>query len=191
MIKSIFMSLPLLASSLILSQSVNAEDSNHYIGGTLGYGFHDFETEKYGNANFSDSITFDLYYQYMINDHFGVEVGGMSGSGGAFSILSDIWNDVKGLSYRGLRTAAYAKLPLSASNSLYAKAGTAYQWIDYDVVLQDKERVSVSETDNGFYGAIGWEFRFRNGLALNAEYQHVPMRNLTLKSYNFGINYPF
>lgn len=35
------------------------------------------------------------------------------------------------------------------TNSLYAKAGAAYQWIDYDIT-QDKDRVSVSETDNGF-----------------------------------------
>ncbi|ACA87902.1 porin family protein [Shewanella woodyi] len=190
MIKSLSISLPLLASFLTFSQAANAGDSSHYIGGTLGYGFHEFETEKYGQASFSDSVTFDLYYRHMVNDNFGIEVGGMSGSGGAFSILSDIWNDVKGLSYRGLRTTAYARLPLGISNSLYAKAGTAYQWVDYNV-RQDKETVSVSETDNGFYGAIGWEFRFRNGLALNAEYQHVPMSNLTLRSYNFGINYPF
>ncbi len=190
MYKPLLLSLTLTAPLLLLSQPVHAGASDHYIGGTLGYGFHDFETKDHGSANFSDSITADIYYRYMINENFGVEVGGMSGSGGAFSIFSDIWHDVKGLSYRGVRTTAYGKIPLSASNSLYAKAGAAYQWIDYDVT-QDKDRVSVSETDNGFYGAIGWEFRFRNGLGLNAEYQHVPMSNLTLRSYNVGVNYAF
>ncbi|QFU23988.1 porin family protein [Shewanella eurypsychrophilus] len=190
MLKPVFTWLTLAVPALTFSQFVGADESRHYIGGTLGYGFHDFETKEHGTANFSDSITADIYYRYMVNDNFGVEVGGMSGSGGAFSIFSDIWHDVKSLSYRGVRTSAYGKLPLSASNSLYAKAGATHQWIDYDIT-QDKDRLGVSETDSGFYGAIGWEFRFNNGLGLNAEYQYVPMSNLTLKSYNVGVNYAF
>lgn len=190
MAKPLVISLALVAPFFFLSQSVSASESNHYIGGTLGYGFHDFETKDHGTANFSDSITADIFYRYMMNDNFGVEIGAMSGSGGAFSIFSDIWHDVKGLSYKGVRATAYGKLPLSASQSLYAKVGATHQWIDYDIV-EDKDRSSISETDHGFYGAIGWEFRFRNGLGLNAEYQYAPMSNLTLNSYNVGINYPF
>ncbi|WP_394204696.1 porin family protein [Shewanella waksmanii] len=175
--------------ALLLSHHAHSQESAHSIGGSLGYGFHEFETADNGSRNFSDSITADIYYRYMLSSHFGIETGATTGSGGTFSILSDIWADVKKLQYQGLRASAYGQLPLNHRHSLFAKAGITQQWIKYDLKIDD-ERRKVSDTDRGFYGSVGWQFRFNNGMKISAEYQHVPLTQLTLRSYNVGINWP-
>ncbi|QLE86427.1 porin family protein [Shewanella sp. Scap07] len=179
----------LVAAPILFSPLCQAQESAHSVGGSMGYGFHEFETQDNINRNFSDSLTADIYYRYMLSDYFGVEVGATTGSGGAFSILSDIWTDVKRLQYHGVRSNLITQVPLNHRHSLYLKTGLTQQWIKYDIEIDDV-RTQVKDTDHGFYGAVGWQFSFNSGMKLSAEYQHVPLNQLTLRSYNVGVNWP-
>ncbi|EGT3628084.1 porin family protein [Shewanella sp.] len=173
-----------MASSL-MSTSVFAGDSAHILGGSLGFGTQEFETNS-GKYDAGDTFTSDLYYRYMLNEHFGLEVGYLAGTGGIVSVMVDLVSEVKDLSYQGVRTTAYGQYALSRGNSLYAKLGAAYTKVSYEMDKQE-----MDSDDVGFYGAVGWQYRFRSGFGLNLEYQYVPMKELELQGVNFGVSYRF
>ncbi len=112
---SLFVGL-MLASGLMSSNAL-AGDSAHILGGSLGYGTQEFET-KNGKYDAGDTLTSDLYYRYMLNEHFGFEAGYLAGSGGVASALVSVISEIKDLRYQGVRTAAYAEYALSRGNSL-------------------------------------------------------------------------
>nr|WP_237703903.1 porin family protein [Shewanella sp. HN-41] len=169
----------------MFSLNADASESPHILGGSLGYGSQELKA-KSGDYDAGDSFTSDLYYRYMLNEHFGIEAGYFAGTGGVVSAFVDIIGDIKNLSYKGVRGAVYGEYALSSGNSLYAKVGTAYSQVSYEV--GDQERDS---NDMGFYGATGWQYRFKSGLGLNFEYQYVPMDELQLQGVSFGMSYRF
>jgi len=177
------LSFALLAGAIV--GEANASDSSHVLGGSLGYGAQEFET-KNGKYDAGDSFTSDLYYRYMLNEHWGLEAGYLAGSGGVVSALVSAISDIKDLSYQGVRTTVYGEYALSRGNSLYAKLGAAYTKVSYEMDKQE-----MDSDDVGFYGALGWQYRFRSGFGLNLEYQYVPMKELELQGVNFGISYRF
>lgn len=69
---------------------------------------------------------------------------------------------------------------------MYAKLGVAYTQVSYEVDKQDRD-----SDDIGFYGAVGWQYRFKSGFGLNLEYQYIPMKELELQGINVGISYKF
>lgn len=169
-----------------LSSNATANDATHHlVGASLGYGAQEFET-KNGKYDAGDTVTVDLYYRYMLNEHFGVEAGYLAGSGGVASALVEAFSEIKDLSYQGGRIAAYGEYPLSRGNSLYAKLGAAYTQVSYEMDKQDRD-----SDDIGFYGAVGWQYRFKSGFGLNLEYQYIPMKELELQGINVGISYKF
>ncbi|ESE39385.1 porin family protein [Shewanella decolorationis] len=177
------LSFALLAGSVV--GKAHAGDSPHLLGGSLGYGTQEFET-KSGKYDAGDTFTSDLYYRYMLNEHWGLEAGYLAGSGGVVSALVSAISDIKDLSYQGVRTTVYGEYALSRGNSLYAKLGAAYTKVSYEMDKQE-----MDSDDVGFYGAVGWQYRFRSGFGLNLEYQYVPMKELELQGVNFGMSYRF
>lgn len=175
----------LMMASGLMSSNALAGDSAHILGGSLGYGTQEFET-KNGKYDAGDTLTSDLYYRYMLNEHFGFEAGYLAGSGGVASALVSVISEIKDLRYQGVRTAAYGEYALSRGNSLYAKLGAAYTQVSYEIDKQD-----MDSDDVGFYGAAGWQYRFKSGFGLNLEYQYIPMKELELQGINFGISYRF
>lgn len=182
-IKTWFLSLSVCA--FLVGANANAVESSHVLGGSIGYGTQEFET-KSGKYDAGDTITGDLYYRYMLNEHFGLEAGYLAGSGGVASALVSAISDIKDLRYQGVRTTAYGEYALSRGNSLYAKLGAAYTKVSYEF-----EKQEMDSDDVGFYGAVGWQYRFRSGFGLNLEYQYVPMKELELQGINFGMSYRF
>lgn len=168
------------------SFSVFASDTNHILGGNIGYGTQEFESKNGQNIDAGDTFTADVYYRYMLNDSFGIEAGLMSGTGGVVDALLDVITDVKDLSYKGIRSAVFAQYSLSQGNSLYAKAGATYHELSYTV-----DSNNIDDKDSGLYGALGWQYRFLNGFGLNAEYQYIPMQKLEVNSFSVGLSYRF
>lgn len=164
-----------------------ATPANNIVGGTLGYGTQSFKSKSGSEVDGGDSVTGDLYYRYMLNDYIGVDSGLFLGTGGVASAIFDSTiNDVKDISYKGIRSALYAQYPVSAGNSLYAKLGANAHKIDYTL-----NKVDESESGVGFYGAAGWQYRFGSGIGINAEYQYIPMSNLEVNGISLGVNYRF
>ncbi|AQS39417.1 Outer membrane protein beta-barrel domain [Shewanella psychrophila] len=177
----------------ILSFGAVAGESNHIIGGNIGYGSQDFEAdsgEKYGGG---DSVGIDVYYRYMLNDNFGIEGSVFSGSGGIASAFTDILTTVNNISYKGVRAAIYGQVPLSESNSLYAKLGASANQLNYDVtgIFGSGTTKSIETDGTDFYGAVGWGIRFQSGLGLNLEYQYVPIQELIVQNFSIGMSYQF
>ncbi|WAL78222.1 porin family protein [Shewanella sp. DAU305] len=175
----------LTMASSIISTYAFAGDSAHILGGSLGYGTQEFETNS-GKYDAGDTFTSDLYYRYMLNENFGFEAGYLMGTGGVASALISGISEIKDLHYQGIRTTAYGEYALSRGNSLYAKLGAAYTKVSYEMDKQE-----MDSDDVGFYGAVGWQYRFRSGFGLNLEYQYVPMKELELQGVNFGVSYRF
>lgn len=169
----------------MLSLNADASESPHILGGSLGYGSQEFET-KTGKYDAGDTVNGDLYYRYMLNENVGFEAGYLAGSGGMVSAMVSTISEIKNLSYNGVRTTVYGEYALSSGNSLYAKLGAAYTQVSYEINKQD-----MDSDDVGFYGAVGWQYRFKSGFGLNLDYQYIPMKELELQGINFGVSYRF
>lgn len=183
----------LLVAVCLLGVPAYASESNHIIGGNIGYGTQDFESDNGKEFGAGDSLSTDIYYRYMLNNHFGVEAGLMAGTGGIVSAISSIFSSVDNISYTGFRGAIYGQVPLSESNHLYAKVGMSANQLDYDITgfFSSDEVKSIESSGSDFYGAVGWGIRFQSGLGLNLEYQYVPIQELQVQSFNFGMSYRF
>lgn len=171
----------------------NAGELNHVLGGSVGYGVQDFESDNGDEFGGGDSIGGDLYYRYMLNDNLGFEAGIFSGSGGIASALTGIFTSVDNISYKGVRGVVYGQIPLSESNHLYGKVGMSANELSYDVtgIFNSDERKRIESDGSDFYGAVGWGIRFQSGLGLNLEYQYVPVQELKVQNFNIGLSYRF
>ena len=177
----------------ILSFGAMAGESNHIIGGNIGYGSQDFEADSGDKFGGGDSVGVDAYYRYMLNDNFGLEGSIFSGSGGIASAFTGLISTVDNISYQGVRAAIYGQIPLSESNSLYAKLGASANQLNYDVsgIFGSGTTESIETDGTDFYGAVGWGIRFQSGLGLNLEYQYVPIQELIVQNFSIGMSYQF
>ncbi|WP_299786878.1 porin family protein [uncultured Shewanella sp.] len=183
----------LLVIGSLLSVGAYAGDSNHIVGGSVGYGIQDFESESGQETGGGDSFAIDAYYRYMFNENFGIEAGAFSGTGGVASVFTGLFTEVDNISYKGVRGAIYGQVPLSESNRLYAKLGASANRLSYDVSRAFSSEVSKSVETSGsdFYGAVGWGIRFQSGIGMNIEYQYVPVQELKVQNFNIGMSYRF
>lgn len=183
----------LLVAMSLLSAGAYAGESNHVVGGSIGYGVQDFESDDDKEFGAGDSFAGDIYYRYMLNNNFGIEAGLMSGTGGVASAISGIFSSVDNISYKGVRAAVYGQVPFSKSNYLYAKAGMSANQLDYDIsgFFSSNEVKSIESNGSDFYGAVGWGIRFQSGLGLNLEYQYVPVQELKVQNFSIGMSYRF
>lgn len=183
----------LLVIGSLLSVGAYAGDSNHIVGGSLGYGIQDFESESGQETGGGDSFAIDAYYRYMFNENFGIEAGVFSASGGIASAFSGLFSKIHNISYKGIRGTLYGQVPLSESNHLYAKLGASANRLNYDVSRAFSSEVikSVESSGSDFYGAVGWGIRFKSGIGMNIEYQYVPVQELKVQNFNIGMSYRF
>ncbi|GGI83308.1 membrane protein [Shewanella hanedai] len=183
----------LLVAISLLSAGAYAGESNHVVGGSIGYGVQDFESNDGKEFSVGDSFASDIYYRYMLNENFGIEAGLMAGTGGVASAISGIFASVDNISYKGARAVVYGQVPLSESNHLYAKAGMSANQLNYDVsgFFSSDVIKSIESDGSDFYGAVGWGIRFQSGLGLNIEYQYVPVQELKVQIFSIGMSYRF
>ncbi|MGS0683004.1 hypothetical protein ACVBIL_17830 [Shewanella sp. 125m-7] len=97
--------------------------AEHIVGGNIGIGFQDFESISGEDVGMSDNISTDLFYRYMMSEHFGIEAAIFAGTGGMLNTLTGALFDVKDMRYTGVRGAIYSQVYLSNSNKLFAKLG--------------------------------------------------------------------
>ncbi|AZQ11433.1 porin family protein [Shewanella khirikhana] len=174
-----------LISSLMLGSAV-AGESPHLLGGSLGYGAKEFESKDGQLYDGGDGVTWDIWYRYMLNDYWGLELGYAGVDGGIMSALIDTISEVRDLSYSGGRVSVLGQYPIYRGGSLYAKAGYGVHQVDYEY-----QKLRQDENDQGFVGALGYQHRFRSGFGLHAEYQYTPMEKLSVTSFNLGLSWQF
>jgi len=183
----------LLVIGSLLSVGAYAGDSNHIVGGSIGFGIQDFESGSGQESGGGDSYDVDAYYRYMFNENFGIEAGLFGGTGGVVTAITGLFAEVDNISYKGIRGTLYGQVPLSESNHLYAKLGASANRLSYDVspIFSSDVSKSVETSGSDFYGAVGWGIRFQSGIGMNIEYQYVPVQELKVQNFNIGMSYRF
>ncbi|GIU18502.1 MULTISPECIES: porin family protein [unclassified Shewanella] len=173
-----------------MSQSVQAE---HVVGGSIGIGLQDFESFDGENLGASDGINTELFYRYMLSEHFGVEVAGYAGAAGMLNTLGGLLFDVQDMRYTGIRGAIYSQVYVSQANKLFAKVGTSQSHLKYKVtnIWNQEPSREVSSRGSDMFVAVGWGMDFKSGIGVTAEYQYLPIQEMTVQNVSLGINYRF
>ena len=177
----------------LLSCGAMAAQGEHVVGGSVGYGFNDFDGLADDDSGDGDNFVYDIYYRYMWHDNFGIEAGYFAGDAGIASAFTSIFTGIKNVEYSGFRATLYGQYMLSERNRLYAKLGVSANELSYDQgrPFSSGEFTHESESDQDLYTAVGWEVRFHSGFGMNIEYQYIPVQQLTAQNLNFGISYQF
>jgi len=143
-----------------------------------------------------------LYYNYQFSPSYYLEVGLLGAedindwecsekSENSWDCLSDYDNKfdltADNFEYSAVIVALKTDLSLSKRNRLYAKVGAAF----YDYQMSLNHTRIADEDGTGLIVEAGWEYRWDNGLALNASLQHQDADDLELDSFNVGISYAF
>ncbi|WP_434340004.1 porin family protein [Motilimonas cestriensis] len=175
--------LPASIAIALVSGTAMAGESNHVIGGNFVMGNVD---ERLGGQPEEDDgySSFDVYYRYLFDSHFGLELGYMNAGSVGMGSRND--NSVYQRS-EGIRIAGVGQYSLSQRNSLYAKAGLAHFNVDYNSIIGE----SGEQSTTGFYSAAGWQYRFDFGLGLNVEYQYIPVDDFKVRGVAIGASYRF
>jgi len=184
--------------ALSVSTTVMAEvESQHSAGLQLGGGG---VTYKGDSTDGQGALQSYVYYNYKFMPHYYVEVGLSSGAEVDWDCEKDshnVWscdaddNDFDLLAddfkYNALVVALKTDLALSERNSLYGKIGASF----YDYELSLNEDTFGDESGVGFVVEAGWEYRWDNGMGINAGFQYQDMGDMEVNTFSIGANYAF
>jgi opacity protein-like surface antigen len=184
--------------ALSISTAVMAEvDSQHVVGFQVGGGGLEYKGKSTDDRGTGQAY---LYYNYKFMPQYYLEVGLSSGSDADWDCEKDSKNkwhcdaddhkfdlEADDFKYTALVIALKTDLALSERNSLYGKLGASYY--DYSVDL-NKNKIA-DKNGIGFVAEAGWEYRWDNGMGMNAGIQYQDMGDLEMKTLNIGINYAF
>lgn len=167
--------------------------AEHVVGGTIGLGLQEFESFDGEDLGVSDGINTELFYRYMLSEHLGLEVATYAGTGGILNTLTGVLFDVKDMRYTGVRGSVYGQMHVSASNKLFAKVGMGQSHLKYKVtnIWNQQPARDVSSHGSDLFVAVGWGMDFKSGLGVTAEYQYLPIQEMTVNNISIGINYRF
>lgn len=192
---------PLLIA-LTLSVSANANDkadSLHSVGLEFAGGGIDYKGKDTDGTGVGQSY---LYYNYQFSPHYYLEVGllnaedidewdcentGSPGWDCEYDGNNSYSLEVDNFKQDSLILALKTDLSLSKRNSLYAKVGA--EIYEYEMSVGHHKR--ADESGVGFFVEAGWQYRWDNGIGLNAGVQHHDLGDLERTNVNFGVSYAF
>ncbi len=189
---------PLLLAAAV-SYSVQASvESPHSVGLALSGGGIDYKGKDTDGTGVGQSY---LFYNYQFLPHYYLEVGLASAedvddwkcteheqSGWDCRTDNDHFSlDVDNYSQDSLILAIKTDLSLSKRNSLYAKAGVEF----YEYELSLAHNKLADESGAGLYVEAGWQYRWDNGMGINAGVQHHDLGDLERTSATVGVSYSF
>lgn len=167
--------------------------AEHVIGTGVGIGLQDFESVDGEEIGVSDGINTELFYRYMLSEHFGIEAATYAGTGGVLSTLGGVLFDVRDMRYTGVRASAYSHVYLSQANKLFAKVGVTQSHIKYKItnIWNQEPSREVSSHGSDMFVAVGWGMDFKSGVGVTAEYQYLPIQEMRVNNFSVGVNYRF
>jgi len=193
--------LPLLSVTFLalsLSTTAMAEvETEHSVGFQLGGGGLEYKGESTDGHGARQAY---LYYNYKFMPQYYLEIGLSSGAEinwDCDKYSNNEWNcetedhefdlTADDFKYKALIVALKTDLALSERNSLYGKIGASF----YDYELGLEELTIADKNGVGFVVEAGWEYRWDNGMGLNAGIQYQDMGDLELNTLNVGVSYAF
>lgn len=95
--------------------------------------------------------------------------------------------DADKLQYTNFIVAVKAQYQLSQRNAFYGKLGAQY----YDYKIKRSSTVLTEDDGIGLFAEAGWQYRWDNGIGMNAGLQGIKMDDLGVSGLTVGINYSF
>ena len=95
--------------------------------------------------------------------------------------------DADKLEVNNVVLAGKAQYQLSQRNSLYGKLGVQF----YDYKIKQRSTVLVDESGVGLYAEAGWQYRWDNGIGIDAGLKLIKMGDLSIAGTTLGISYAF
>ncbi|GLR70317.1 outer membrane beta-barrel protein [Agaribacter marinus] len=194
------LSLPMGLATAASDSTKLDKNSPHSVGVQLSAGGADYKNKGDADDNVIGGAY--IYYNYQFADNYSVELG--------FSGLTDVDNwkcdrnsddewvctkkndkilniEADKLDYSAFVIAAKGNIALSKRNSLYGKLGANFY--NYELTLQ---KTKVADDDGvGLFLEAGWEYRWDNGIGMNAGIQYQDAGDLEISTSNIGISYRF
>lgn len=189
---------PLLVAMVSFSASADVAKP-HSVGIALSGGGIDYKDKDTDGTGVGQSY---LYYNYQFLPHYYLEVGlvraedvddwkcddkGESGWDCRADDDNHFSLDVDSYSQDSLILALKTDLNLSKRNSLYAKAGAEF----YEYELSLNHNKLADDSGVGLFVEAGWQYRWDNGMGINAGLQHHDLGDLERTSATFGVSYSF
>ncbi|WP_286233762.1 outer membrane beta-barrel protein [Thalassotalea sediminis] len=189
-----------LAMLAIISTSALAEHEKQH---TVGIQFGGGGLEHKGKDTDGEGVGFSyLYYNYKVSDYFSAEVGIVGAedvddwecqknNNDVYECYSDDSDDFEIIAddfdYGSVIVAVRGDLQVSKHNTFYGKLGVEF----YDYQFDFKRKKTIDEDGTGLFAEIGWEYRWDNGMGLNAGYQFHNAGDLDMNGLNLGVSYAF
>lgn len=181
--------------------SVNAEALNkeHSVGIQFGGGGLEYKGKDTDGEGVGYSY---LYYNRQFMPNYYAEIGliggedvddwqckdNAHGSLDCFSDDSDKFElEADNFDFGAIVLAIKTDLKLSKRNKLYAKVGA--EFYDYQFEIDRKE--IIDEDGVGLLLEAGWEYRWDNGMGVNAAMLYQDLGDLEMGTLNIGVSYSF
>ena len=198
-LNKISVSIIAVLTTLGLSSVVNAASkSPHSVGVQLSGGSAEYKDSKQDGDGVAQLY---FHYNYAFSDIWSVEVGLNTAAEADKWKCTDskdkfvcekqnnkLFNlNADKLNYSNVVVAGKGQYALTKRNSLYGKLGV--QFYDYDI---KNDKTTLAEDDGlGLFAEAGWQYKWDNGLALNAGLQTMKMGDLKVSGSTIGLKYHF
>ncbi len=176
----------LLSANVLASEEVPSAINSNVVGVNLGFGTQDLEVQGLEIDDGSDNWALDIYYRRMLSNNWGIEVGHHSGTAGIARAFASVLDDLSDVDYKGIKLAGYGRFNAAENSYFYGKLGANFHNVDFTY-----GKTEYDESGVGAFVAAGWEYTFKSGIALNLEIQHLPMDELKVTTFNYGMSYHF
>lgn len=152
-----------------------------------------------GRTNTNDEFASDkfvaqvgAYYDYKINNRYGVQVNALHGGSQCFITCgaSDVY-----VSYTSYQLSLKAMTQFSGRWNLFGRAGADFYRVKYRPDEDDwsyppnEVRKTLSGVKPAF--GLGAQFRAKNGFSLNIEGQYLPIEQGSIRTINGFVGYSF
>lgn len=95
--------------------------------------------------------------------------------------------DADKLEYSNLVVAGKAQYQLNQRNSLYGKLGAQF----YDYEIKQRSTLLADDSGLGIYAEAGWQYRWDNGIGIDAGLKLMKMGELRVAGTTLGVSYAF
>lgn len=173
--------------------------NSHHVGFQAGSGGVEYEERNSDGQGVGHSY---LYYNYQFIPHYYLEAGVLAGgdinnwgcknsvNGNLECRTDDSHNfefNADSFDYNALTIAFKTDLKLSKRNKLYGKFGAEF----YEYEFKFDHQKTIDEDGVGLLLEAGWEYRWDNGMGINASMQYHDMSDLEMRALNIGVSYAF
>ncbi|MDD9173501.1 outer membrane beta-barrel protein [Aliivibrio sp. S2TY2] len=179
----------ILLFSIFTVNTVQANNDNS-IGVDLGYGSIKNDISSgilNGTSNNDDMATINIFYRYMVNTSYGVELGYRNSFGGFGSMLTSDFKGVRDLEFYGPKINFYSEKSINNLVGIYGKLGINYYTTEY-VLNNEKKEISYSEL--GTEASLGINLSF-DGLGFGIEYNYILSESLNSGSILLSSRFKF